>query len=123
MIGGGLALLYYFKNRPTQNNYSGNGVDTNQGDYSSGGGMGDAVQKGDMGGSGYIASGDDDTDSIANDPSTTYTGNITKPSVDMRPIVGDKYSGLSAKPAVGMPDPMNVLPVGGKKLLPKKVRR
>jgi hypothetical protein len=126
MIGGGLAVLYYFKNRPTQNSYSGNGVNTNQGDYASGGGMGDAVQKGDMGGSGYIASGDDDTDSIANDPSTTYTGtisNVTKPSVDMRPIVGDKYSGLSAKPAVGMPDPNNKLPLGGKKLLPKKLRR
>ena len=125
MIGGGLAVLYYFKNRPTRNNYSGNGVDTNQGDYSSEGGVGGspAPSIGDMGGSGYVASGDDDTVSIANDPSTTFTGNVTGTAIDSRPITGDVSSGLSAKPTVGKPSTNTKLPAGGENLLPKPRRK
>jgi len=125
LIGGGLAVLYYFKNRPTRNNYSGNGVDTNQGDYASEGGVGGAPAEklGDMGGSGYVASGDDDTVSIANDPATTFTGNVTGPAIDSRPITGDVMSGLSAAPAVGKPSTTIKLPAGGKKLLPKSKRK
>ena len=120
LIGGGLAVLYFLKNRGTRNNYSGNGVDTNQGDYSSnGGGMGAPDARGDMGGSGFVASGDDDTVSIANDPSTSFTGNVTGPAIDSRPIVGDVMSGLSAKPTVGKPSTATKLPAGGKKLMTK----
>lgn len=120
LIGGGLAVLYFLKNRSTRNNYSGNGVDTNQGDYSSnGGGMGAPDARGDMGGSGFVASGDDDTVSIMNDPSTSFTGNVTGPAIDSRPIVGDVMSGLSAKPTVGKPSTATKLPAGGKRLMTK----
>jgi len=125
MIGGGLAVLYLFKNRPTQNNYSGNGVDTNQGDYASDGGVGGAPNErmGDMGGSGYVASGDDDTVSISNDPSTTFTGNTVTTQGDTAPVTGAISSGLSAKPVVGKPSPITKLPAGGKKLMPPPRRK
>ena len=129
LVGVGLLLLYRFKNRETQNNYSGNGEVDNQSDYSSqpGGGSTGGVATGAGGdGSGYVASGDDDTDSIANDPTTTYTGTVnvqpakrpmaSKLPATRVPLVGDVTSGMSGKPVVGKPDPFNQLPVGGKKM-------
>ena len=81
---------------------------------------------GGYGGSGYVASGDDDTDSIANDPTTTYTGTVdvlppkrpmaSKLPATRVPLVGDVTSGMSGKPVVGKPDPFNKLPAGGKKM-------
>jgi len=129
LVGVGLLLLYRFKNRETQNNYSGNGEVDNQSDYSSmpsGGGGGGVATGAGSDGSGYVASGDDDTDSIANDPTTTYTGtvNVLPPKRPMAnklpatriPLVGDVTSGVSGKPVVGKPDPFNKLPAGGKKM-------
>ena len=122
-VGLALAVLYYFKNRSTKNNYSGNGEVDNQSDYSSdpgGTGYGAGVVTGDGGGgSGYVPSGDDDTTSIANDPSTSYTGtvyNVGKRPLNRPPVVGDKTSGMSGKPVVGAPAVKNVLPLGGQKM-------
>lgn len=128
LIGGGaLALLYLLKNRRTQDNYTGNGDIDTQSQYADGGGAGNgSAQKSsasDMvgGGSGYIASGDDDTVSLANDPATTFTGNLNVGN--STPLVGDKTSGLSGAPAVGVPNPNVKIPSGGKTLIPppKKV--
>jgi len=137
IIGVALALAYHFKNRQTKNNYSGNGEVDDQGDYStmppSYGGGGGVATGGGGGGSSYVPSGDDDTDSLVNDPSIVYTGNITsdKPNavkgpgkmpvsrrpLNRPPLVGDKTSGLSGKPVVGMPSVSNRLPMGAPRLV------
>ncbi len=113
MIGGGLALLYYFKNRPAQNTPATSNEPSNQGDYAGGGGVDPgAIPSQDFVGSGYVASGDDDTDAIANDPSTPYTGAVVKPSVYAPPIVGGKGDGISGRPVVGVANTANKLPSG-----------
>jgi hypothetical protein len=113
MIGGGLALLYYFKNRPAQNTPATSTEPSNQGDYAGGGGVDPgAIPSQDFVGSGYVASGDDDTDSIANDPSTTYTGAVVRPYVYTPPIVGGKGDGISGRPVVGVANTANKLPSG-----------
>ena len=66
-----------------------------------------------MGGSGYVASGDDDTVSISNDPSTTFTGNTVTTQGDTAPVTGAVSSGLSGKPVVGKPSSVTKLPDGG----------
>ena len=134
LIAGGLALLYYFKNRQTQSKYIGDGTVDSQSEYADGGGVGGGGYGGvatgaGSGGSGYVASGDDDTDSLANDPSVTYTGTVSKPPkrptrptsprpMTRVPLVGDITSGASGKPVVGAPSAFNKLPMGGKKLTP-----
>jgi len=127
LIGAGLALVYYFKNRPTSNTYgSESGNNNSQSDYADGGGVGGGQTQGigvdDMvgGGSGYVASGDDDTTSIANDPTTSFTGTVSKPQVYKAPIVGGKYEGVSGKPVVGVADINNKLPLGASTLSGKK---
>lgn len=134
IIGVALALAYHFKNRQTKNNYSGNGEIDDQGDYSTTGSFGqDIVNGAGGGGMGFVPSGDDDTDSLANDPSIVFTGNITsdKPSavkgpskmpitrrpLNRPPMVGDRTSGLSGKPVVGMPSVDNRLPMGAPRLI------
>ena len=127
VVGAGLALLWYFKNRPTSNTYgSESGNNASQSDYADGGGVGGGQTQGvgvdDLvgGGSGYVASGDDDTDSIVNDPTTSYTGTVSKPQAYKPPIVGGKYEGVSGKPVVGVSDINNKVPVGATTLSGKK---
>jgi len=111
LIAGGLYLLYYFKNRPQTTTPADVPEDTAQDDYY-GGGMYTGGVPVSAGGAGFVPSGDDDTDSLANDPTEPFTGSVVKPGSYVAPIVGGKGDGVSGRPVIGNVDTQTRLPSG-----------
>mgnify|MGYP003672215726 CR=1 FL=1 len=94
-IGVILILWYYFKDTNLimpSSNTTDDGADIGAGDQFGGGS-----------GSGYIPSGDDDTDSLGYDPYSDVQTSVPNHGGYTPPVVGDVDSGVSGKPAVGKP--------------------